>query len=78
MRADAAARLLTNTNEFNGSQSTTLNSSAIRTVSDEGGIYLAYCGGEKGTDTEQTTSTSASWTSEFTGCLLYTSPSPRD
>lgn len=67
MRADAAARLLTNTNEFNGSQSTTLNSSAIRTVSDEGGIYLAYCGGEKGTDTEQTTSTSASWTSEFTG-----------
>lgn len=30
-------------------------------------MYLAYCGGETGTDTEQTTSTSASWTSHFTG-----------
>lgn len=67
MRADAVAQLLTNTNEFNGSKSTTLEESGIRTISEQGGLYLAYCGGEKGTDTEQTTSTSASWTSEFTG-----------
>lgn len=67
MRADAAAQLISNTNEFNSSKSVTLNSSGIRTISEQGGIYLAYCGGEKGTDTEQTTSTSASWTAEFTG-----------
>ena len=67
MRADAVAQLLTNTNEFDGSKSATLNSSGINTVAQQGGVYLAYCGGEKGTETEQTTSTSASWTSEFTG-----------
>lgn len=67
MRADAAAQLLTNTNEFNGKKSTTLNTSAIKNISERGGIYLAYCGGETSTETEQTTSTSASWTAEFTG-----------
>lgn len=67
MRPDAVAQLLTNTNEFNGNQSTTLKCSGIQTVAEQGGIYMAYCGGEIGTDTEQTTSTSASWTAEFTG-----------
>lgn len=41
--------------------------SGIARLLAQGGIYLAYCGGETGTDTEQTTSTSASWTSHFTG-----------
>lgn len=39
----------------------------ISEIQKQGGVYLAYCGGETGTNTEQTTSTSASWTSHFTG-----------
>lgn len=44
-----------------------LNFSGIDDVAKKGGIYIAYCGGETGTDTEQTTSTSSCWTSHFTG-----------
>lgn len=61
MRADALPYVLGNTyNERTGV-------SGIAKLQKEGGIYLAYCGGETGTSTEQTTSTSASWTSHFTG-----------
>lgn len=68
MRADALPYVLV---DENNSESNAYNSrtsvSAIKRVQQTGGIYLAYCGGEMGTDTEQTTSTSASWTSHFTG-----------
>lgn len=67
MRADAAAAVFLHKNEFNGADSTALPFSGIRALSALGGIYIGYCGGEKGTDTEQTTSTSASWTSQLTG-----------
>lgn len=43
------------------------NVSAVKRLQQSGGLYIAYCGGETGTETEQTTSTSASWTSHFTG-----------
>ncbi|MGN0521220.1 MAG: alkaline phosphatase family protein [Eubacterium sp.] len=61
MRADALPYVLDN-----ASNSKT-GVSGIAELQKEGGIYLAYCGGEAGTDTEQSTSTSACWTSHFTG-----------
>lgn len=68
MRADALPYVLT---DENNSESIAYNSvtetSAFKRLQQSGGIFLAYCGGETGTDTEQTTSTSASWTSHFTG-----------
>ncbi len=68
MRADAALQLFEGENVFDQSLGGGRQAaSGIRTLAAEGGIYLAYCGGETGTDTEQTTSTSASWTSQFTG-----------
>ena len=68
MRADAALQLFEGENVFDrGLGGGRKAASGIRTLAAEGGIYLAYCGGETGTDTEQTTSTSASWTSQFTG-----------
>lgn len=68
MRADAALQLFEGTNVFDSALGGGRQiASGIRTLATEGGIYLAYCGGETGTDTEQTTSTSASWTSQFTG-----------
>ena len=61
MRADALAYILNNANN----EKTGI--SGIAKIKTQGGLYLAYCGGESGTSTEQTTSTSASWTSHFTG-----------
>ncbi|MGN0528757.1 MAG: alkaline phosphatase family protein, partial [Eubacterium sp.] len=61
MRADALPYVLNNANNSK------TGVSGIAELQKKGGIYLAYCGGETGTDTEQTTSTSASWTSHFTG-----------
>ena len=62
MRADALKYVI-DENRYNAKT----NSSGIKRLADKGGIYIGYCGGETGTDTEQTTSTSASWTSHFTG-----------
>lgn len=61
MRADALPYVLDNA----GNSKTGV--SGIAELQQSGGLYLAYCGGETGTDTEQTTSTPASWTSHFTG-----------
>lgn len=68
MRADALPYVLAdeNSSAFPANNSRT-KVSAIDRLRQSGGIYIAYCGGETGTDTEQTTSTSASWTSHFTG-----------
>ncbi len=68
MRADALPYVLTDANNKDlPAYNSITNISAIQRLQQTGGVYLAYCGGETGTDTEQTTSTSASWTSHFTG-----------
>ena len=61
MRIDALPYVL------DGSGNAKTGVSGIGELMKTGGLYVAYCGGEMGTDTEQTTSTSASWTSHFTG-----------
>lgn len=68
MRADAVAYVLEdkNSDKYTANNSKT-NVSALKRLAQQGGIYIGYCGGETGTETEQTTSTSASWTSHFTG-----------
>lgn len=68
MRADMTASLLCSGNEFDPTLSCcSAQYSGIKEVSKNGGLYLAYCGGETGTETQQTTSTSAGWTAQLTG-----------
>ncbi len=67
MRPDALPYVLQNNNSDLTAFNSKLNFSGINDIAQKGGVYLAYCGGETDTDTEQTTSTSASWTSHFTG-----------
>lgn len=68
MRADALTNIISDKNEFDSSgYNYDAQFSGINQLRKSGGVYLAYCGGETGTETEQTTSTSASWTSQFTG-----------
>lgn len=68
MRADALPYVLVDENNSESiANNSVTNVSAFKRLQQSGGVYLAYCGGETGTDTEQTTSTSASWTSHFTG-----------
>lgn len=61
MRADALPYVLAD------AYNSVTNVSTVKRLQQSGGLYIAYCGGETGTETEQTTSTSASWTSHFTG-----------
>lgn len=58
MRADALPHVL-------GSSANAVT--GVSGIAELGNVYLAYCGGEAGTETEQTTSTSSCWTSHFTG-----------
>lgn len=68
MRADTAARILCGKNEFDlNLGSLNARYSGINRLRRLGGLYLGYCGGEVGKSSEQTTSTSANWTSQFTG-----------
>ena len=60
-RADALSYILGDENNAE------TNVSGISELQKTGGLYLAYCGGEKGTDSEQSTSTAPGWTSHFTG-----------
>lgn len=46
--------------------------SGIALAKSTGGLYHAYAGGETGKESEQSTSTSAGWTSELTGYLHNT------
>lgn len=61
MRVDVLPHLIGDANNAK------TNVSGIADVLKKGNIYFAYCGGEKGTETQETTSTSASWTSQLTG-----------
>lgn len=67
-RADALTNIFYDENNFetNGYNAASPYS-GLRTAAKDGGVYLAYCGGEKKQENEQSTSTSASWTSQFTG-----------
>lgn len=67
-RADAISNVLFDENSFDtNGYNYAAEKSGLNELVKTGGIYLAYCGGEKGSETEQSTSTSASWTSQFTG-----------
>ncbi len=68
MRADALTNVLHDENNFDtNGYHYNADYSAFNELRKTGGVYIAYCGGEKGKDSEQSTSTSASWTSQFTG-----------
>lgn len=67
MRADALPYVLQNENSDRIAYNAKAGVGGINALAKKGGLYLAYCGGEAGTDTQQTTSTSACWTSHFTG-----------
>lgn len=68
MRADALTNVFFDESDFqvNGYNREAVLS-GLNDARKKGGAYIAYCGGEKGTDTQQSTSTSASWTSQLTG-----------
>ncbi len=68
MRADAAAQVVSVKNAYNLNEiGAGVKYGGIANVANDGGLYLAYCGGETGTETQQSTSTSAGWTAQFTG-----------
>lgn len=67
MRADALPYVLQDEYSDITAYNAKTGVGGINALAKKGGIYLAYCGGEAGTQTEQTTSTSACWTSHFTG-----------
>ena len=50
-----------------GAYNETTESGGISVLRKAGGIYLGYCGGETYTSSQETTSTSACWTTQFTG-----------
>lgn len=68
-RADALTNIFYDENSFDTNnynyQADTY--SGLHRLKKQGGLYLAYAGGEKGKDSEQQTSTCAGWTSELTG-----------
>lgn len=68
-RADTMANIFYDANSFdtNGYNYEAENYSGLHKMKKTGGLYLAYAGGEKGTESEQETSTCAGWTSELTG-----------
>lgn len=66
-RADALTNIFYVSQEVNGYNYEASDYSGLHKLKDEGGLYMAYAGGEKGEDSEQETSTCAGWTSEMTG-----------
>lgn len=68
MRADALPYVLQNeSTPVVTAYNAAVGVGGIAEIVKSGGMYLAYCGGETDTETQQSTSTSASWTSHFTG-----------
>lgn len=68
-RADALANIFYDENNFetNNYNYRVDDYSGLQQLKKEGGLYLAYAGGEKGSASEQQSSTCAGWTSELTG-----------
>lgn len=70
VRADGLLNIFNTTEEtenFDGDYNGVAPLSGLNSLKETGGLYLAYCGGEKGKSSEQDTSTAASWTTQFTG-----------
>ena len=67
MRADALEYVLQDENSEIAAFNAISGVGGINELAEKGAVYLAYCGGETGTETQQQTSTSACWTSHFTG-----------
>lgn len=67
MRADSLEFVLQNGNSKTIAYNSKASTGGIGELVKKGAVYLAYCGGEAGTNTQQTTSTSSCWTSHFTG-----------
>ena len=65
-RADALINLIDDENSEQGVQADRTNS-AFALMKNSGHMYLAYAGGEKGTPTQQNTSTAPGWTALATG-----------
>ena len=66
LRADILLNILKDENGANNLTQDKTNS-AFAHIKDIGHLYLAYAGGEKGTDTQQNTSTAPGWTTLATG-----------
>ncbi len=66
IRADALLNILKDENGANDLAQDKANS-AFSLIKNNGYLYLAYAGGEKGTDTQQKTSTAPGWTALATG-----------
>lgn len=66
-RADSMLNLFYDDFDTNGYNYPLEDNSGLNALKSNGGLYIAYAGGEKGTGSEQETSTCAGWTSEFTG-----------
>lgn len=66
MRADVLPYVLQDENSSIAAYNSKSGTGGISELAKNGAVYLAYCGGES-KETEQQTSTSACWTSHFTG-----------
>lgn len=66
-RADAMLNLFYDSFSTNGYNYPVSDYSGLGLLKDEGGLYIAYAGGEKGTESQQEPSTCPGWSSEFTG-----------
>ncbi len=66
LRADVLLNILKDDNGAN-SLTSDLDNSAFAHIKNNGYLYLAYAGGEKGTPTQQNTSTASGWTALATG-----------
>lgn len=67
VRADAMLNIFHDENSGYGYNYEVEDYSALHQLKKQGGLYLAYAGGEKGQDSAQEASTCPGWTSEFTG-----------
>lgn len=68
-RADALANIFYDANNFatNNYNYEQDDYSGLHRLKEQGGLYMAYAGGERKTESQQQSSTCAGWTSELTG-----------
>lgn len=68
LRADAALKIVKSENIYDKTLShIPITRSGISQIAASGGLYLSFCGGFADKPNRQSTSTSAGWTSQFTG-----------
>lgn len=66
-RADGLINLIKDDNSDTNGCNESSPISGVNKLDSTGGVYLAYCGGEKGKDSQQATSTAPGWASMLTG-----------